>query len=76
MLPSTEIDLYLQALFNLKSRNFDTIKKSADLQDAIPKTWKMFHTMEDSIENLDERSYEVMEEILDNIVKLKSIAER
>ena len=76
MLPSSEIELYNRKLMETKNSNFDIIRNSEELQPFIPETWKMFHTLEDNIENLDERSFLVMEKILDNLRVLKSVAER
>ena len=76
MLPSTEIELYSQKLLETKVTNYDIIRNSEEIKPFFPKTWKMFHTQDDNIENLDDRAFPIMEKILDNLRLLKAVAER
>ena len=76
MLPSSEIELYSQKLLETKVTNYDIIRNSEEIKPFFPKTWKMFHTQDDNIENLDDRAFPIMEKILDNLRLLKAVAER
>ena len=76
MRPSAEIELYSQKLLETKVINYDIIRNSEEIRPFLPKTWKMFHTQDDNIENLDDRAFSIMEKILDNLRLLKSVAER
>ena len=74
MLPSEEIERYVNKLMGLKNPSYDYIRTAKDMEDFIPKTWRMFHTEEDNFENLDVRSYSVVENILEKLTLLKSLA--
>lgn len=65
MLPFDEISLYKKGL-QLLSEN-----PQSDISKFIPKTWKMFHTMDDSYENLNPEAFEQTEKILDLLALLK-----
>src|SRR5574344_305797 len=69
MLPSDEIDFYLKYL-NKCRKSYSELKNDEDAQIYIPKTWKMFHTNEDNVENLNEESFIKTTMILNELNKI------
>lgn len=72
MLPLNEIVLYKKGLSFLQEESKKGIKiKSEILKNYIPKTWKMFHTENDNLDNLNKEAFEITKKILDNLAILK-----
>lgn len=82
MLPEDEASVYLQTLMRvaklegmvMNSTGSTEALARTKYEEMLPKTWRMFHTQNDVIENLTVESFAVMARILDTLAAAKDLA--
>lgn len=81
MLPDDEAQAYMLALQHIPGlsqfvRNPSSPlaeTEKAALKNALPKTWRLFHTMQDNLDSLTPASFEIVAKILDAIAARKTV---
>lgn len=89
MLPADEAEAYCRSLAALKMASTEKIRTNSiavssektgtsenpasSVKLALPPTWKMLHTQDDSIQNLTPQAFPIMQNILQKLAELKTI---
>lgn len=72
MLPSDEISLYYSLLLRLNKIK-DKAEIKSQMDECYPKTWKLLHTENDSINTLSAQAFEITGNILNKLAELKTV---